>query len=108
KPRNENNQADFQIIDIVAMMRPLTKCATQIPNGNAIPRLIRDAFRIAKIEKPGPVHLELPEDVAKEEVSRRPFAVTKVEPPTASRGALERAAKMMNDAKRPLLLLASG
>ena len=108
KPRNKNKQADFQIIDVVAMMKPLTKCATQIPNGNAIPRLIRDAFRIAQAEKPGPVHLELPEDVAKEEANRLPFAVTEVAPPVASRGALEKAAQMMKSAKRPLLLLASG
>src|SRR5690606_27174951 len=105
KPRNGNRQADFQIIDVVSMMMPLTKSATQVPNGNSVPRLIRDAFRIAQAEKPGPVHLELPEDVAEEEVNLLPFVVTKVDPPAASRRSLEKAARMMKSAKRPLLVL---
>jgi thiamine pyrophosphate-dependent acetolactate synthase large subunit-like protein len=58
----------FQIIDIVRMMEPLTKSSKQIVNGSMIPSLVRDAFRLAEEERPGAVHLELPEDVAFEEV----------------------------------------
>ncbi len=60
KPIKASKQGRFQIIDTVAMMRPITKFAKQIVNGNTIPALVREAFRLAQEERPGPVHLELP------------------------------------------------
>src|SRR6516165_4384264 len=54
-------QARFQIVDVVATMRPLTKMARQIISAANIPTLVREAFRVAQEERPGPVHLELPE-----------------------------------------------
>src|SRR6201993_4218069 len=61
-------QARFQIVDVVASMRPLTKMTRQIVSAPSIPTLVREAFRVATEERPGPVHLELPEDVAGEEI----------------------------------------
>jgi acetolactate synthase-1/2/3 large subunit len=60
KAIRSSRQARFQIVDIVAAMRPLTKMATQIVSAQSIPTLVRDAFRVAQQERPGPVHLELP------------------------------------------------
>src|SRR3954465_5989151 len=60
-------QARFQIVDIVGAMRPLTKMTRQIVSAAAIPAMVRDAFRVAAEERPGPVHLELPEDIAAEQ-----------------------------------------
>src|SRR5215467_3796847 len=59
-------QAGFQVVDMVATMTPLTKMAHQIVSARMIPSLVRDAFRVAQLERPGPVHLELPEDIAAE------------------------------------------
>src|ERR1700709_1801364 len=67
KAIHSSRQAKFQIVDIVTTMRPLTKMATQIVSAQSIPTLVRDAFRVAQQERPGPVHLELPEDVASDE-----------------------------------------
>ncbi len=50
------------------MMRPITKFATTVISGQRIPSLIHNAFKIAKSERPGVVHIELPEDIAHEEV----------------------------------------
>src|SRR6478672_2525640 len=61
-----SRQARFQIVDIVAAMKPLTKLAHQIVSTGTIPTLVREAFRVAREERPGPVLLELPEDVAGE------------------------------------------
>ena len=55
-------QARFQIVDMVATMKPLTKFSRQIVSVSSIPTVVRDAFRTAADERPGPVHLELPED----------------------------------------------
>src|SRR6201998_4708817 len=62
-----SRQGRFQIVDIVAAMKPLTKLSRQIVSPLAIPTLVREAFRVAEEERPGPVHLELPEDSAAEE-----------------------------------------
>src|SRR5580692_9807060 len=60
-------QARFQVVDTVAAMTPLTKMAHQIVSPATTPTTDREAFRIARQERPGPVHLELPEDIAAEE-----------------------------------------
>ena len=68
-----SRQARFQIVDMIATMRPLTKSTRQIVSTRSIPTLVRDAFRVAMEERPGPVHLELPEDIADEEVPDLPM-----------------------------------
>lgn len=107
KPIRASKQGRFQIVDIVRMMEPVMKFTRQIVDGNNVPNLVRQSFRTARAEKPGPVHLELPEDVAGESVDREPFDVTTVLPPGASPRAIRRAVEMIQSAKRPLLLIAS-
>ncbi len=108
KPIHRGRQGRFQIVSTVRLLEVVTKRATQIVDCNTVPHLVREAFRIATEEKPGPVHLELPEDVAREDADRLPFAVTTVLPPGASRTALERAAELIRGAKQPLVCVASG
>ena len=62
-----SRQAKFQIVDVVSAFKPLTKLSLQIVSTSSIPTIVRDAFRIAMEERPGPVLLELPEDIAGEE-----------------------------------------
>ena len=68
-----SRQARFQIVDVVATMRPMTKMTRQIVSTATIPTVVRDAFRVAQEERPGPVHLELPEDIAGEEAKDLPI-----------------------------------
>ena len=101
-----SRQARFQVVDVVAAMRPLTKLTRQIVSPLMIPTLVRDSFRVAEEEWPGPVHLELPEDIARE--TCEPTAMVPPHPlelAPASANALDRAAKMIFQAKRPLLML---
>jgi acetolactate synthase-1/2/3 large subunit len=103
-----SRQARFQIVDIVATMRPLTKMATQIVSAQSIPTLVRDAFRVAQQERPGPVHLELPEDVAAEQATAEIIHPHVVELPVAPAAAIDRAAAMIRAAERPLVMLGAG
>lgn len=106
KPLMSAKQARFQIVDIVASMKPLTKMTRQIVSATAIPAIVRDAFRVAMEERPGPVHLELPEDVAAEEVES--ISIIPVHPldrPIANAAALERAAEVILRAERPLVMV---
>ena len=105
KAIHTSRQARFQIVDIVATMRPLTKLATQIVSAQSIPTLVRDAFRVAQQERPGPVHLELPEDVASDYAEAAMVPAHPVELPVAPAVAIDRAAAMISAAKRPLVML---
>ena len=99
-------QARFQIVDVIGSMRPLTKMARQIVSPAAIPAIVRDAFRVASEERPGPVHLELPEDVAGEETENVAIIPPHpIELPVAPLAALQRAAEMILTAQRPLIML---
>src|SRR3954453_19063660 len=101
-----SRQGRFQIVDMVATMRPLTKATRQIVSSATIPTFVRDAFRVAMEERPGPVHLELPEDIAGEETPDLPLVPPHpIELPVAPPVALDRAAAMILAAKRPLVML---
>jgi acetolactate synthase-1/2/3 large subunit len=99
-------QASFQVVDIVSTMKPLTKMAHQILSPATIPSIVREAFRVAQQERPGPVHLELPEDIAAEEASRMPLVPPHpITLPVAHHAALDHAAKLIFEAERPLIML---
>ena len=103
-----SRQARFQIVDVIASMKPLTKMSRQIVSASSIPTLVRDAFRVAMEERPGPVLLELPEDIAGDEVEPVPMVpIHPIEIPVAHRAALDRAAEIILAAKRPLIMLAA-
>jgi acetolactate synthase I/II/III large subunit len=106
KPLMSAKQARFQIVDIVASMKPLTKMTRQIVSAGAIPAVVRDAFRVAMEERPGPVHLELPEDVAAGEVENAfVIAPHSMERPVPHAAALDSAAQMILAARRPLVMI---
>ena len=108
KPIKKSKQGRFQIIDTVDMMRPITKYSRQIVNGNSIPSMTREAFRIAQEERPGAVHLELPEDIAAEECEERIFEVVGYRRPDADDQAITKAVRMIEEAKMPLILIGAG
>lgn len=100
-------QARFQIVDVVASMRPLTKMTRQIVSAASIPAMVGDAFRVAMEERPGPVHLELPEDVAAAEaIDDVPvIPVHPLDRPVAPAVAIDRAADLISKARRPLIMI---
>src|SRR5271166_1683515 len=88
-------QARFQVVDVVSTMTPLTKMAHQIISPMTIPSIVREAFRVAQQERPGPVHLELPEDIAAEPTPDIPLiSPHPIEMPVAQPAALDPAAPL--------------
>jgi len=108
KPIKSSKQGQFQIVDIVAMMKPLTKLTKQIVNGNTISSLVRASIKIAESERPGAVHLELPEDIAKEECEEKFYPIHHTRYPCADKTSISDAVKMIEEAKHPLLLIGAG
>ncbi|WP_308992734.1 acetolactate synthase large subunit [Mariniflexile litorale] len=106
KPIKVSKQAQFQILDVVEMMGPVTKYTKQVTHGNHIPAMVREAFRLSKEERPGAVHIELPEDVAAEQVDTpKIFDVVDYRIPHADTKAIEQAVDMIKMAAKPLLLI---
>jgi len=109
KPIRKSKQGKFQIIDVVSMMRPLTKFAHQIIDAGTIPSLTREAFRLATEERPGAVHLELPEDIAAEYTDGDTlFTPNCPKRPDCDGTALSEAMQMIREARHPLLLIGAG
>lgn len=111
KPIKASKQGQFQIVDVVGMMRPLTKYTRQIVNVTRIPGIVREAFRQAMEERPGAVHLELPEDIAREPVDKSTapvFQIARAHRPIADERAVQDAAEMIRAARYPLLLIGAG
>ena len=108
KPVKASKQGQFQIIDVVDMMRPITKFTHQIVSGENIPTRVREAFRRAEEERPGATHLELPEDIADELTSSQLPKASQTRRPIAEDKSIRLAAAAIARSKRPLLLIGAG
>ncbi|SER55452.1 tartronate-semialdehyde synthase [Lentzea xinjiangensis] len=104
------HQEAFQAVDIVSIAAPVTKWAVQVKEAAQMPWIFREAFRIARSGRPGPVLIDLPIDVQKQEIEwdatiDEPLPVVKSAPADAR---VERALEMLLAAERPLLLAGGG
>jgi acetolactate synthase-1/2/3 large subunit len=108
KPIKTSKQGRFQIVDVVNMMRPITKFTKQVVHGSTIASTVREAFRLAMEERPGAVHIELPEDIAAEEADEHIYKVNTPRRPDADNTAINSAIEMIKNAKMPLLLVGAG
>ena len=108
KPIKTSKQGQFQIVDVVDMMHPLTKFTKQIESGDMIPSSVREAFRRAQEERPGAAHLELPEDIAREDADVPVVQLSYARRPVAEEKALSRAVALISQARHPLLLIGAG
>jgi acetolactate synthase-1/2/3 large subunit len=103
-----------QVVDIVRMMEPVTKWNTRVERVEAIPEIVRKAFRVASLEKPGPTHIELPEDLAATPVAApdaggpSPLIPGRSYFPEPTDEAIEHAAGLLAAAERPILLVGNG
>ena len=108
KPIKSSKQGRFQILEVVDMMRPLTKFTHQVASADNIPSRVREAIRLAQEEKPGAVHIEFPEDIAEEESDSTPLKASLVRRPTADEKAVRAAVARIERAKSPLLVIGAG
>ncbi|WAH56031.1 acetolactate synthase large subunit [Pseudomonas sp.] len=108
KPIKKSKQGRFQILDVVGMMQPLTKYTHQLASADNIPSRVREAFRLAEEEKPGAVHLELPEDIAAEQTDSMPITPSLSRRPLAENKAIEAAVAKLKAARSPILVIGAG
>ncbi len=102
------HKEQHQYIDIIEAFRPITKWNARINTADSVPEIVRKAFRTALQEKQGATHIELPEDVANEETRERPMQIVRAPLRHPSENYLKNAAKLINDAKHPIILCGNG
>ena len=102
------HKESHQNMDAIAMFEPISKWARSIQNPTTIPEVLRKAFKVAQMEKPGATVVELPEDIAKEEVELQPMQPIRTRRPGADWKAVNEAVDHIIAAKHPLILAGNG
>ena len=102
------HKESHQIMDVVKMFGPVTKWATSILHPDTIAEIIRKAVRLARTEKPGDVHIELPEDVAKMETDTVPLKPIRFRRSVPDDKVVDKAFDVIRNAKRPIILAGNG
>ena len=102
------HKESHQIMDVVSMFKPVTKWATTILNVDTIPEIVRKAVRLARTEKPGAVHIELPEDIASMDASGTPMLPKRFRRPVPDDKIVDQAFEMLNTARRPIIIAGNG
>ena len=102
------HKESHQIMDVVSMFKPVTKWATTILNAETIPEIIRKAVRLARTEKPGAVHIELPEDIASMPASGKPMEPRRFRRSVPDDKIVDQAFAMLQVAKQPVIIAGNG
>ena len=106
--RDRIHKESHQRVDIVEHFRPLTKWNTRMETAGVIPEVIRKAFKLAASEKPGACHIEVPEDLAREETDGAPLSTERARRPSPDHQALATAARLIEAASFPLIFAGNG
>jgi acetolactate synthase I/II/III large subunit len=102
------HKESHQIMDVVEMFKPVTKWATTAYNADTIPEIIRKAVRVARTEKPGAVHIELPEDVAKLPTTAQPLEPRRFRRAVTDDKIIDSAFELICNAKKPVIVAGNG
>ncbi|MBI5002356.1 acetolactate synthase large subunit [Candidatus Woesearchaeota archaeon] len=102
------HKESHQAVDIVNMFKPIVKWNTQISNPQITAEVVRKAFKMAEMEKPGVTHFELPEDIAKLPVEKQPLVPKKVRRPSPEYKCVQQTLELLRAAKRPLIIAGNG
>ncbi len=102
------HKESHQYLDIVNMFRPITKWNNSIQNPQITPEVIRKAFKLAEMEKPGATHFELPEDIAKMECDMDPIPPIRLRRPAPDYKAINAAVELLRRSREPLIIAGNG
>jgi acetolactate synthase-1/2/3 large subunit len=102
------HKESHQAMDVVQMFRPLTKWARQIIHPDNIPEVVRKAFKLAETEKPGACHIELPENIAKQETDAQPLSFHKLRRSAPDEKIIDQAVELLKSATHPVILAGNG
>src|SRR3954469_12380935 len=102
------HKESHQILDQVALFRPITKYATQILEPEIVPEVVRKAFKVAQTEKPGATFIDFPENVAEMKTDQQPIKVQTAYTSEAPARKIDEAVRLISAAKAPMILAGNG
>jgi len=102
------HKESHQIMDVVALFEPVTKWTTTILHPDNIPEIVRKAVRVARTEKPGAVHIELPENLAKMPTDMTPLTPQRFRRSVTDDKIVDQAFEILKKAKHPVILAGNG
>jgi acetolactate synthase I/II/III large subunit len=102
------HKESHQVMDVIAMFKPVTKWSTSILHPDNIPEIVRKAVRLTRTEKPGACLIELPEDIAGMDSNETPISPIRFRRPTPDDKIVNQAYDIIRNAKRPLILAGNG
>ena len=108
KATKDLHKESHQYINTVSMFRPITKWNTRIEVPDRIPEIVRKAFKISSMEKPGPVHIEFPENIASLPLDGEPLKYSAFSYSAPPAKAIERAISAIKKSRQPLILAGNG
>lgn len=108
KPIRKSKQGKFQIVDVVRMMKPITKFTETIVSADRVPSSVYHAIRMAENERPGAVHLEFPEDIAEEETDAKALTWEKIRRPVPDDKNINMLVSAVESAKSPIIMIGAG
>ena len=109
--RSRMHKESHQFIPIHEHFASITKWGATITTTSAIPEIVRKAFKVAEMHKPGPTHIEFPEDIAEKEIADpelKPLQVSEKIPMRVRRTWLRKARELIAAAKNPLIFVGNG
>ncbi|MCJ8007774.1 acetolactate synthase large subunit [Lederbergia wuyishanensis] len=105
---DKQHDSYHQLVDIVKIFEPITKCASQVLSNQAIPEMIRIAFRTSQTEKPGPALLVIPENLAMEDAPPKGLPVLPEPSTKPDFEDVTKACKLINESQKPLIIVGNG
>lgn len=102
------NRQSHQYVDVVNMFKPITKWNGAVPDPDVVPEMVRKAFKIAQMEKPGATHIELSDDIAGMETSRRPILAVRPRRPNPDAFSIQKCVEYLEQSRKPLVIAGNG
>lgn len=102
------HKESHQVLDLVRLFAPVTKYAAELRTPEVIPEVVRKAFKVAEAEKPGVSFIAFPENVAEMQIDKAPLKKQAASPPTPSPGKVKQAARVISEARYPLIMAGNG
>lgn len=107
-PFERQHKDSHQFVDLVKIFEPVTKWSIQIKDAQTIPEVIRKSFKTASMEKPGPVAIVLPENLATQMITSKPLPITPLPVNIPIQESIESARALINQHKRPFVIIGNG
>ena len=102
------NKESHQAVDLIRLFQPISKWGGMVTAGEAVPEMVRKAFKQARTERPGATFLIVPEDVAEQTTDRRPLRVNVPVDPAPSEAQVSRAVQVLERAEKAVVLAGPG